>query len=76
MKEGTVIKQITKLQRDYGVKHKIIRRKTHITTHKKIYVDDYIAMKIWQSIGINQDKVEKIKQDLVERERMSKESGW
>lgn len=68
-----VIQQITKIQKEYGIKNNIIRKKIHKTTNKKYYVDDFIAMKIWIALGINTNKVFKIKRDIEERKRMLNE---
>jgi hypothetical protein len=72
-KEGITIQQIAKLQKEYGIKNNIIQKKIHRTAHDKYYVDDFIAMKIWIALGVNSDKVYKIKKDIEERKRMSNE---
>lgn len=73
MKEGFIILQITKHQKEYGIKNKIIRKSVHKTKHNKYYVDDFVAMKIWIALGAEPEKVCKVKQDIQERNRMANE---
>ena len=73
MKEGLIIQLISKNQKEYGVKNNIIRKKVHKTRHGKYYVEEFIAMKIWIALGVNSDKVAKIKRDVAERNRMANE---
>ena len=73
MKEGFIILQITKHQKEYGIKNKIIRKRVHKTRHNKHYVDDFIAMKVWVALGVEPEKVLKVKQDMKERNHMANE---
>lgn len=73
MKEGFIIQQITQYQKEYGIKNKIIRKKVRTTRHGKHYVDDFIAMKIWIALGVEPEKVLKIKKENEERNRMANE---
>lgn len=73
MKEGFIILQITKHQKEYGIKNEIIRKKVHKTRHNKYYVDDFIAMKIWIALGVEPERVLKVKQEIEERNRMANE---
>ena len=73
MKEGFVIQQITKHQKEYGIKSGIIRKVVHKTKNGKCYVDDFIAMKIWIALGVEPEKVLKVKQEFEERNRMANE---
>lgn len=73
MKEGFIIQQITKHQKEYGIKCGIIRKMVHKTKNDKYYVDDFIAMKIWIALGVEPEKVLKVKQEFEERNRMANE---
>ena len=72
-KKVLFIQLITKHQKEYGIKNKIIRKNVHKTTHNKYYVDDFIAMKIWIALGVEPEKVLKVKQEFEERNRMANE---
>lgn len=72
-KKDSIIQQISKQEKKYGLSKGYIRRPPTRTTNSKIYVEDIAAMKIWEDFKINPEKVKQIKNDIKERKQMSNE---